>query len=178
MANFTLLGHTFNDVAGFKQNDTGQVLHTFEEGGSSYELLDSTEVTASTTSTSATRVLSWQAAGISASEYPFFSLVRIRDKAGPREGYFYGSDNFYFSKGTGSATGARLLLRYATGGAWSPYSYASTTGYGVYIYALSTGSSFTTITINSRYNSSYSSTIDGTYSVEWYRLNSPNNVTP
>lgn len=147
-------------------------------GESSYELIGSTEVTVSTTSTSATSVLSWRAAGIPASAYPLFFLVRIRDKAGPREGYFYGSDNFYFSKVAGSATGVRLLLRLSTDGVWMPYGSNSSTGYGVYINGLNTGTSYSTVRIYSRYNSTYSGTIDGTYSVEWYRLNSPNNVTP
>lgn len=61
-------------------------------GGSSYTLLHSEEVTVSTTSTTVTNVKTikldtgWTAEDI--------IYIRIRDKAGKRNGYFYGSDNF------------------------------------------------------------------------------------
>lgn len=185
MANFTLLGHTFNDVAGFKQNDTGQVLHTFEEGGSSYELIASTEVTVSTTSTSATSVKVWTVPIYPAAKG--FFLFRIRDKAGARNGYFYGSDSYFFpykvfNGGSGSSFdsyGARIIINKTTSGIWNDYSQGTSAGYGVYVreYSAIKSDSNTEVRIYSRYNSTYSKTIDGTYSVEWYYLLPPDGVT-
>lgn len=144
---------------------------TASETGSSWKLLGSTEITTSSTSTTATSVgtltipEAWDANKI--------ILVRVRDKAGKRSGYFYGSDSFFLnyqdaSGGTSTITYAgRLIHRCASSGAYSSYVGATTTGYGVYGYSISAAG---VVNIYRRYNSNYSLTINGTYIVEVWAL--------
>ena len=101
--------------------------------------------------------------------------VHIRDKAGPRAGHCYGSDAYFmnYNKANGStsafAVPAVLCIRYTTASA-----FAGTAGqYGVYGYSISnTGS----IIVRRRYNSNYSLTIDGTFSVSVYTLDLPDDL--
>lgn len=144
---------------------------TASETGSSWKLLGSTEITTSSTSTTATSVgtltipEAWDANKI--------ILVRVRDKAGKRAGYFYGSDSFFLnyqdaSGGTSTITYAgRLIHRCTSSGAYSSYVGATTTGYGVYGYSISAAG---VVNIYRRYNSNYSLTINGTYIVEVWAL--------
>lgn len=144
---------------------------TASETGSSWKLLGSTEITTSSTSTTATSVgtltipEAWDANKI--------ILVRVRDKAGKRSGYFYGSDSFFLnyqdaSGGTSTITYAgRLIHRCTSSGAYSSYVGATTTGYGVYGYSISAAG---VTNIYRRYNSNYSLTINGTYIVEVWAL--------
>lgn len=139
--------------------------------GSSWKLLGKTEYTVSTTSTTAGSVGSlslpkaWTANKV--------ILVRVRDKAGKRAGYFYGSDAFFMnyqaaSGGTSTITYAgRLIHRYTTGGQYVSYVGATDTGYGVYGYSISSAG---VVSIYRRYNSNYSLTINGTYTVEVWAL--------
>ena len=101
--------------------------------------------------------------------------VHIRDTAGARAGYFYGSDAFfincYMANGsTGAfATPAILCIRYTAASA-----FMGTAGqYGVYGYSVSSNS----ILIRKRYNSSYSLTINGTYKASIYTLDLPSGLT-
>lgn len=144
---------------------------TAENAGSSWKLLGSTTITTSSTSTTATSVgtitlpSAWDANKI--------ILVRVRDQAGPRDGYFYGSDSFFMnyqaaSGGTSTITYAgRLIHRRTTAGAYSSYVGATTTGYGVYGYSISSAG---VVNIYRRYNSNYSLTINGTYTVEVWAI--------
>ena len=102
--------------------------------------------------------------------------VHIRDKAGKRGGHFYGSDAFFINynkenhSSSAFATPAVLCIRYT-----SSSTYSGTAGqYGVYAYSI--GSSGT-LTIRSKYNSSYSFTIDGTFQVDVYTLDLPDGLT-
>ena len=97
--------------------------------------------------------------------------VRVRDKSGKRNGYFYGSDaffmNFYKANGatTTLATPAVLIYRYNSD------ALAATAGqYGVYGYSINSSG---TLTIRRRYNSSYSLTVNSTYTVDVYELTPP-----
>ena len=99
--------------------------------------------------------------------------VRIRDTAGKRAGYFYGSDQFFLVYPTTSETTTiigRFTLRYTSDETYTASSQASTTGYGVYADMLYSNG---TIRIRKRYNSTSSLTIDGTYKVEVYLLDPP-----
>lgn len=149
-------------------------------GGGNYTLLAETDITVSTTSTSASSA--GTITGITGLADPDAIIyVRIRDKAGKRAGYFYGSDNFFinYQKANGSTSAltyaGRLIHRYSTSGVWAQYVGATTAGYGVYAYSVANNG---TLNIYRRYNSSYSLTIDGTYHVEVYKLTFPDGVSP
>ena len=170
--NLKLFGNVYNGVAGFKASDTGDVIQTFAKP--SYTLLATREFTVSTTSTSATSVGNVDA-GTDAYTSRKILYVRIRDKAGLRSGYFYGSDSFFINSNaangkntTYSSAGRFILLHngYDTN-YWEAFSFSNTTGYGVYAYSVTSAGR---INIRSRYNASNSKTIDGTYVVEVYLL--------
>lgn len=150
-------------------------------GGSSYKLLASQEYTVNTTQTSNQQVgyitlpvdEAWTTAKI--------IYIRVRDKAGKRLGYFYGSDAFFINTnaangGTAAFTsGGRIAHRYSTSGQWGVYSTGQTTGYGVFGYSINSAGR---VYIYRRYNSNYSLTINGTYVVEVYALDFPDGVSP
>ena len=137
-------------------------------GGSSYTLLDSIDITASTTSTSNTTLQSVQVAGLYSvfSSKSKFIYIKIRDKAGKRTNYFYGSDTFMLG------TTRVLHSYYNSDGTMQDTSNA----YG--IFPDSSVNSSNTIQILGRYSSSFSKTIDGTYSVEFYTLDYVDGVSP
>lgn len=140
-------------------------------GGSSFELLSSSELTVKTTSTQAASA-GTVALGSSAYTKDKIIWVNIRDKSGKRAGYFFGSDaffvNYYKADGLTSTLSvpAIVLYRYTTSSAL-----AATAGqYGVYGYSINSSG---TLTIRRRYNSSYSLTIDSTYVVKVYAVTPP-----
>lgn len=140
-------------------------------GGSSFELLSSSELTVKTTSTSAASA-GTVALGSSAYTKDKIIWVNIRDKSGKRAGYFFGSDAFFvnYYKADGLTTTisvpAVLCMRYTTSSAL-----AATAGqYGVYGYSINSSG---TLTIRRRYNSSYSLTIDSTYVIKVYAVTPP-----
>ena len=145
-------------------------------GGYGYTKLGSTDLTVNTTSTSNTNqgsitvAAAWTKAKI--------IYVRVRDKAGARAGYFYGSDvwfiNANLANGSTSTftTGARAIIRYSTS---SQYAVYSGTGYGVFGYDISSAGR---VRIYSRYNSTNSLTINGTYVCEVYSLDWPDGKSP
>lgn len=143
-------------------------------GGSSYTLLASKEYEVSTTSTSETTVGTFTVEGSYTKDYIVY--VKVRDKAGKRNGYWRGGDfwfvnNFAANGSTSTLTtyGKIIIFPYASG----VYSTASTSS-GVYPYSIDKNG---TITINSRYNSAHG-TIDGTFVVEVYALKWPNDDSP
>ncbi len=104
--------------------------------------------------------------------------VRIRDTAGKRNGYFYGSDQFFYNilpvngntTSTSATTGIRMYFRYTTGAGYGMLSATTTSGHGVYADIVYPDGR---IRIRKRYSSTNSLTIDGTYSVEVYLLDPP-----
>lgn len=150
----------------------------FNVGGTArgYSLLGSKDVTANTTSTTNTILDTLTLSDVWTTAKIIY--VRVRDKAGKRSGYFFGSDvwfmnvNALYSSYTSISTAARLTTRYSTSNTFSVY---SGTSYGVFGYSLTNGGA---VNIYTRYNSSYSLTIDGTYKVEVYALDWPDGVTP
>ena len=149
-------------------------------GGSSYTLLHSEEITVSTTSTTVASVKTIRLS--SGWTYEDIIYVRIRDKAGPRTGYFYGSDNFLINrnaKNGGSSTNNQNIMKYSWNYDGSSYLVSmstSTSPYGVCVsQADKNGASGISLTIVRRYNSSNSKTINGTFLVEVYTIKHPLN---
>lgn len=142
-------------------------------GLSSYTLLYTGTTTVSNyTSTTATSHITISP-GSSAYTSNSILYVKIRDTAGMRAGYFLGSDSYCFNyqaaNGGPSACSywARNIHRKAAAGALSTYTAGTTTGYGLYPYSVGNSGD---INIYKRYSSSYSLTIDGTYSIAVYLL--------
>lgn len=138
-------------------------------------LVASAEYTVSTTDTSASAVGTIQC---DTSIYTKNSIiwVHVRDTAGARNGYFYGSDVFFVNTNAASggtnafAIPARVTIRSGIGQQKSIY---SGTGYGVYGYSITkTGG----VNIQRRYNSSNSKTINGTYLVQVLKIDMPEGV--
>lgn len=149
-------------------------------GQSSWTLLGTHTFTVSTTSTSASSVGTIQC-GAAAYTKAKIIYVRVRDTAGPRAGYFLGSDAFFIN--TNAANGststfnaaAKIIHRYATGGTYAQTSTATSTGYGVYGYNISSAGA---VGIYRRYNQTYSLTINGSYKCEVYALDYPDGINP
>lgn len=146
---------------------------------SSWKLLATKEFSVSTTSTSASSV-GYIDCGSEASTKDKIIYIRVRDKAGKRAGYFIGSDNFIINtnKANGSTSAQTTILRaihrYSTSSQYGLYTTSSSTGYGVYAYSVVNKSADNgRINIYSRYNSTNSLTINGTYLVEVYTLDYP-----
>lgn len=153
------------------------VTGTYEGGGgSAWTKIAEQDFTVSTTSTSATAVgtISCGAAAWTAAKMLY---VRVRDKAGKRNGYYYGGDSFLVNtnpanNSTGAATTfIRYCLNVNTSGLWG----SSSSALGIYPTSLSLAGD---ITMSSAYSSSSTRTIDGTYHVEVYTLEWPDNVSP
>jgi len=137
------------------------------------------EVTANITSTSVTTITTSLTIDTSELTNSKMLYVKIRDKAGKRKGYFYGTDMFFpiwDSVGGGTTQNpAKQVYRVSSSGVVSAYTPATTTCYGVYVSGVTdTGEVY----VMGRYNSSYSLTINGTYSIDVYMLEWPDNVSP
>ena len=147
----------------------------------SYTLLATQEFTTSTTSTSNTSIGTMTIEGISDANAIIY--IRVRDKAGKRTGHFYGSDSFFLNtnKANSSTTAQSTALRYIhscdTSGNWYGYSGATGAGYGVFPGTIINNNT-NSLTMYTKYNGTYSKTIDGTYTVEVYKLTYPDNVSP
>lgn len=109
--------------------------------------------------------------------------VQVRDKAGPRNGHFYGSDTFiynvYAANSDTRATysiGARVTIRKKSDGTWDSTVGGGSTGYGVFAYSVNQRSSI--VNIRGNYNATYSLDMVGTYTVKIYNLDWPDNISP
>ena len=143
-------------------------------GGSNWTLLGSKEMTISTTSTSNTNQGDITCSGAFTKDDIIW--VRVRDKAGKRAGYMYGTDTFFLNANKANSststysTKATEVIRYSTSSQWACY----TGNYGVYGYSISSAGK---ILIYSRYNSTNTLTINGTYVIEVYKLTLPTGKT-
>ncbi len=176
-----------SDVASgkyFLDADGNLVAGTASGGGgsSSWTKVVETEYTASTTATSAQTVATWGTGHSELWTSDKIVYVRVRDTAGKRAGYFYGSDNFFINvvpaNGGGSTSltqGLRATIRYTSSNEYSTTNgmLGGSNGYGVYADNIYNDGR---IRIRTRYNSSYSLTIDGTYKVEVYLLDPPSPI--
>lgn len=142
-------------------------------------LLGSKEITDSYTSTTSAAVTTMEL-GSSAYTSSGILYVKVRDKAGKRNGYFYGTDAFFFNRYPAQgATTTMALSANTAGGISQTYrvesdgtfnSYGIYTGYGVYAYSITDGGK---LTIRHRYNATYTLTINGTYLIQAYLLTGP-----
>ena len=148
---------------------------TASGGGSGWTFLGSTTLTVNTTSTSAASAgtFSTSAAAFTKAKIIY---VRVRDKAGPREGYFYGSDAFFINLNVANGStstysyAARSGFFYNSSKQWA----SASASYGVYGYSVSSAG---TITVRRRYNSSYG-TINGNFLCEAYAIDFPDGKNP
>lgn len=132
------------------------------------ECIYSGQVSANTTNTTATN-LTTISVGASAYTKDKLLYVRIRDHAGKRAGYFYGSDTFFMNDNAASG----LTNTYNT----PTCHYARYTGaneflggtgyYGVYGYSIASNGN---LVLRTRYNSTNSTTINGTYDVQVFLI--------
>ena len=142
-------------------------------GSSSWTKVAETSYQVSTTSTSAGTVATWKTGHSELWTSDKFVYVRVRDTAGKRNGYFYGTDQLFllpYSKNAQSTSSSSVCGRITTCVNNDHYEIngtSNTTSYGVFADFLYNDGR---IRIRSRYNSNYSRTIDGTYKVEVYLL--------
>lgn len=128
-----------------------------------YKKLYSGEIQCSTTDGNVVNIASIDVDGSYTDKKIIYA--KIRDKAGKRNGYYYGNDCFNIH----GTTNGVIVYKY------DGSIVMTSAQYGLYLRAISTNG---TVIIASRYNSQYSSTIDGTYIVEIYALDWPNDDTP
>ena len=167
-----------NEVTGGSDTNLSDAVHTLASGyggggASSWTKVAETSYQVSTTSTTSTVVAMWETGHSEILTTEKILYVRIRDTAGKRTGYFYGSDNFFINVQPNTEynnTGIRNAHRYTTGQIFVSYGTGGTIGYGVYV---DTVYSDGRIRIRERYSSTNSYTIDGTYKVEVYLLAPP-----
>ena len=152
-------GNVWQDAQGY--------VHLDDEGsgggGSSWNLLASEELTISTDSTTSTSQGTVQLPNLLSSNEVLW--VHIRDKAGKRNGYFYGSDSIWFFTNDTRPTNANPPT-YAITSIDDAYK-TSNGQYGVYAYNINASLQ---VVIRSKYNETNSGTIDGTYKCDIYKL--------
>lgn len=140
-------------------------------GDSAWTKVAETTYQVTATNTSAATVATWETGHSELHTNSKWVYVRIRDTAGKRGGYFYGSDQFflYYSLAATSTTyGIRYYIRCNTSGnTYTASATSGSTGYGVYADTIYSDGR---IRIRKRYNDPSSLTIDGTYKVEVYLL--------
>ena len=101
--------------------------------------------------------------------------VRIRDKAGKRNEYFYGSDTFFINTNKANNTtnqfnlGVKGIMYYSTNNGGYRIG-INGTGYGIYASSI-TSEGY--VNISTRYNSTYAREVNGTYNISIYALNLP-----
>ena len=161
------------------QDENGYLVLSDEAGsggGSSYTLFASQQYEVSTVSTSTISV-----GTITANrETPYKTIlyIKIRDNAGKRNGYFFGADYFWMQPLAGSQSNDyRLNMCYMTDQSGNVIS-SSTSQYGIVISSAYHSNNTVTIGVGARYHSSYSGTINGTYTVSVYNLKWPDNISP
>ncbi|WP_298535682.1 hypothetical protein [uncultured Methanobrevibacter sp.] len=147
-------------------------------GGSSWTKVAETSYQVSTTSTSVSTVETFKTGHSEIWTSDKILYIRIRDTAGKRNGYFYGSDNFYINTNAANSStsnltqGIRAIILCKTDGTYSTNNtmIGGSVGYGVYTDTIYSDGR---IRVRSKYSSSYSLTVDGTYKVEVYLLDMP-----
>ena len=165
------------------ENDTYDVTNLASvivnvSGGSSYTLLTTKEVEVSTTSTSSIDIPNSDITAQRSNHSQKMLYIQVRDKAGKRNGYFYGTDMIWLQPIGGSLqNNYRLSLVYATDSS-GVVTVTSQSQYGVFPGAPTFSSDSVSFNVRARYHSTYSLTIDGTYIVNVYDLTWPDNISP
>ena len=155
--------------------DAGRIKNiTGTYSGSSYTLLGSNVFTVNTTSTTGTSVGTIACgSGAFTSSAIIYVKVRMKTVNDVGAGYFVGSDTYFINSNakngstSNQITAARIITRVGSSGQYNVYVGATTTGYGVYGYSVASDG---TVDIYSRYSSSYSLLVNGTYDVQVYKL--------
>lgn len=142
-------------------------------GASSWTKVAETTYQVSTTNTTTETVATWETGHSELWTSDKFVYVRIRDTAGKREGYFYGSDQFFMNyipingrTGIDTSVSGRFYTRY-TNEVFDTGYHSGTSGFGVYADTLYSDGR---IRVRVKYSSGHSGTIDGTYKAEVYLL--------
>ena len=142
-------------------------------GGSSYKLLKSEDITLSFTNTTAASVGTINV-GTEAYTYDKIIYVKIRDKQGRRTAHFYGTDTFFVCPNIQSASASeisnRLVMCYSKGNSSGNNLFAEAATYGIYGYSISSEG---VLTLYAKYSSSHTQAIDGTFKVDVYVLDPP-----
>ena len=142
-------------------------------GTNSWTKVAETRFRVRTTSTSVETVATWETGDSSIWTSDKWVYVRTRDTEGKRNGYFYGTDTFFYNVNpindeaqTSVTSAIRITKRYKDD---LVYTTATTgpTGYGVYPDTIYNNGD---IRIQKHYNSNISFTVNGTYKVEVYLL--------
>ncbi len=174
-------GAAASDIASgkFAYVNGSLITGTSSGGGSSYTLLGSKELTVNTTSTSSTAISGGEFSVNRTSNTAKILYIQVRDKAGKRNGYFFGSDTFWYQPVGGATTNSYRMCTVIATNSSGKVECTSTSQYGIYPSSPPTFSDGSvTVKMYSRYNSNYSRTINGTYVVKVYDLAWPDNVTP
>lgn len=143
-------------------------------GGSSYTLLAETDFTVDTVSTSSIEV-GTIACGSSAYTTDRLIYVRVRDKAGRRNGYYYGGDVFVAVPRTQNESNSQVHTAISSYVDDSGKNYAVGGTYGILAKKIDDEGN---VYIAARYNANNTKTINGTFHVEVYRLSWPDGVSP
>ena len=145
-------------------------------GDSAWTKVAETSYQVSTTSTSAATVATWKTGDSSIWTSDKWVYVRIRDTEGKRNGYFYGTDTFFYNVNpindaalTSISSALRITKRYKDDLVYTTAINGSI-AYGVYPDTIYNNGN---IRIRKRYSASSSFTVDGTYKVEVYLLDPP-----
>lgn len=137
-------------------------------GGSSYTLIHSEEIEDSYSSASAVKIKDIDLSSVLPDD-DVLLCVLIKDKAGPRNGCFWGSMCFIglMPDSTGNRTSANLCYGIYRN-VWTQAGGSGSSGsYGIYASIMNNGTK--ELSIYHKYSSSYG-TIDGTYTIEVYLL--------
>lgn len=171
----------------YSTNFFDEVLVNVEGGGGSgdYTLIASTEVEVTSTTSSASLVTSFSVPDIHTADAIIY--VRIRDKAGKRNGYFYGSDTFAVD--LPMANGSKSLLNYIGRVMYEiqnsgiPYYNTNTVtstssgGTGVFVSAI-TGGSSPSVNISKKNATVSGVQVNGVFTVEVYHLKWAGGASP
>lgn len=146
-------------------------------GSSSWTKVAETSYQIRTTSTQAATVATWATGHSELWTSDKIVYVLVRDTAGKRTGYFYGSDTFFINHGMANRTsassyanGVRQTICVNTDGDYEAYATSGNNGYGVYPDTLYSDGR---IRIRRKYSVNNSLTINSTYKVEVYLLDPP-----
>lgn len=144
----------------------------------SYVKLAEQEFTVNTTSTSVSIIGTFSVSPASdlwtSANY---IMVTVRDKAGKRAGYFVGTDAIFANVSAANGTGTSMSNPARIGYTYSESNvFAISAGnYGVYAYDINSSGN---VRIASRYNSTSSMTLNGTYVVTVWALQYAPNTNP
>lgn len=167
-----------NETTGASDTTLSEAVETlvdgYGQGGSSSswtKVAEKSYTVENFTKTSSTMIEMWATGHSEIWTDKKYVHVRIRDTAGKRAGYFYGSDQFFVvptdNAITSSGIACRFTFKYTSSGTYGVAASYLATGYGVYADALYPDGR---IRICQRYHSSNSLTVNGTYKVEVYLL--------